>query len=129
MTREEFNNRTNANVTEDEFSFINRVYMAAGDCIDKDQFCKDYNKSGITPTIASLTERVESAHNIISECKHTISELAIFIAEQAEESSSSALRKKAIEMMGERQYISWKIENGKRLWQLDLELIKELINQ
>ncbi|MCM1140961.1 MAG: hypothetical protein NC453_20515, partial [Muribaculum sp.] len=104
-------------------------YMAAGDSIDKDQFCKDIKGSGITPTIASLTERVESAHNIICEYKHTISELAIFIAEQAEESSSSTLRKRAIEMMGERQYISWKIENGKNLWQLDLELIKELINQ
>ena len=49
MTREEYNNRTNADVTEDEFSFINRVYMAAGDSIDKDQFCKDIKTSASIP--------------------------------------------------------------------------------
>lgn len=129
MTREEYNNRTNAEVTEDEFSFINRVYMAAGDSIDKDQFCKDIKMSGINPTIASLTEHVESAEAAISEYKYQMRNLAIFIATQAEETSSTALRKKAIKMMGAKEYITWKIENGKRLWKLDLELIKELINQ
>lgn len=129
MTREEYNNRTNANVSEDEFSFINRVYMAAGDSIDKDQFCKDIKTSGINPTIASLTEHVESAEAQIVEFKQTLRRLAIFIAKQAEECSSSALRKKAIQMMGAKEYITWKIETGKSLWQLDLELIKELINE
>ncbi|WP_300804439.1 MULTISPECIES: hypothetical protein [Muribaculaceae] len=129
MTREEYNNRTNADVTEDEFSFINRVYMAAGDSIDKDQFCKDIKTSGINPTIASLTEHVESAEAQIVEFKQTLRRLAIFIAKQAEETSSTALRKKAIQMMGAKEYITWKIDNGKNLWQLDLELIKEIINE
>lgn len=95
MTREEYNNRTNADVTEDEFSFINRVYMAAGDSIDKDQFCKDIKTTGINPTIASLTEHVESAEAQIVEFKQTLRRLAIFIAKQAEETSSTALRKKS----------------------------------
>lgn len=129
MTREEYNNRTNADVTEDEFSFINRVYMAAGDSIDKDQFCKDIKTTGINPTIASLTEHVESAEAQIVEFKQTLRRLAIFIAKQAEETSSTALRKKAIQMMGAKEYITWKIDNGKNLWQLDLELIKEIINE
>lgn len=129
MTREEYNNRTNADVTEDEFSFINRVYMAAGDNIDKDQFCKDIKKSGINPTIASLTERVENSQSTIEDLARTIHKLAIFIANQAETTSSTALRKKAIQLLGEREYITWKIETGKSLWQLDLELIKELINE
>lgn len=129
MTREEYNNRTNADVTEDEFSFINRVYMAAGDSIDKDQFCKDIKTSGINPTIASLTEHVESAEAQIVEFKQTLRRLAIFIAKQAEETSSTALRKKAIQMMGAKEYITWKMDNGKNLWQLDLELIKEIINE
>ena len=129
MTLQEYNNRTNANATEDEFSFINRVYMAAGDSIDKDQFCKDIKKSGINPTIASLTERVENFQSTTEDLAKTIHKLAIFIAEQAEATSSSALRKKAVQMLGEREYINWKIETGKKLWQLDLDLIKELINQ
>lgn len=129
MTREEYNNRTTANVTEDEFSLINRVYMAAGDNIDKDQFCKDFKNSGLTPTIAALTERVENSKATIEDLARTIHKLAIFIAKQAEETSSATLRKKAIQMLGEREYITWKIESGKNLWQLDLDLIKRLINQ
>lgn len=129
MTREEYNNRTNENVSEDEFSFINRVYMAAGDTIDKDQFCKDIKKSGINPTIAALTERVEKAEFMIAEINRAFDKLAIFIAKQAEETSSPALRKKAIKMMGAREYITWKIDNEVRLWQLDLDLIKDLINK
>lgn len=128
MTRKEYNIRTDANATEDEFSFINRVYMAAGDNIDKDQFCHDIKKTGITPTLASLTERVESAHVKMTDLKQQLQELAVFIAKQAEETSSNALRKKAIKLMGERGYITWKIENGLNLWQLDLDLIKEIIN-
>ena len=31
--------------------------------------------------------------------------------------------------MGAKEYITWKIDNGKNLWQLDLELIKEIINE
>ena len=103
--------------------------MAAGDAIDKDQFCKDIKESGINPTIASLTDHVESAEDQIAEFKQTLRRLAIFIAKQAEETSSTALRKKAIQMMGAKEYITWKIDNGKNLWQLDLELIKEIINE
>lgn len=128
MTREEYNNRTNADVTEDEFSFINRVYMAAGDSIDKDQFCKDVKVSGINPTIAALAENVESAQTLIKAQRDQIRSLAIYIAEQAEACSSSDLRLKAISMMGAKAYISWKIDNGKSLWQVDRELIKDLIN-
>lgn len=129
MTREEFNNRTNSNATPDEYSFIERVYMAAGDSLDKGQFCKDFKKSGITPSVATLTENVEAAQALIKVQHKQIQQLAIFIAEQAEETSCGTLRSKAISMMGARTYITWKIENGKRLWKLDLDLIKDLINQ
>lgn len=129
MTREEFNNRTNRKATADEYSFIERVYMAAGDSIDKDQFCKDFNKAGLTSTVAALTENVESAQALIKAQRKEIQQLAIFIAEQAEATSCGTLRSKAIAIMGARAYITWKIENGKRLWELDRDLIKDLINE
>lgn len=128
MTREEFNNRTNTNATADEYNFIERVYMAAGDTIDKDQFCNDFNKTGITPTIAALTENVEAAQAKIKGQQELIQHLTIFIAEQAEETSCGALRNKAIALMGAKAYITWKIENDKTLWKRDLDLIKDLIN-
>lgn len=39
MTQQEFESRTNRKVTETEFDYINRIYMAAGE-INKDDFCK-----------------------------------------------------------------------------------------
>ena len=39
MTQQEFEDRTNRKVTETEFDYINRIYMAAGE-INKDDFCK-----------------------------------------------------------------------------------------
>ncbi len=121
MTREEYNNRTNADVTEDEFSFINRVYTwPQAIASTKDQFCKDIKTSGINPTIASLTEHVESAEAQIVEFKQTLLGSQSSLPKQAEETSSTALRKKAIQMMGAKEYITWKIDNGKNLWQLDL---------
>lgn len=129
MTREEYISRTNHNVSEEDFEFIHRIYMAAGDNVDKDQFCEDFKAMGVNLTICSLTEAVETRDDRIARLTTQMNRLAVFIAEQAEETSSSALRDRAIQMMGKREYITWKIEAGKRLWLLDLELIKELINQ
>lgn len=56
-------------------------------------------------------------------------EMTVFIIEQAEKYSSNELREKAIEMMGEREYIAFKINHDLNLWQADKNLIIELLNQ
>lgn len=42
MLQNEFEERTKLSVTADEFNGINALYMACGDDIDKDVFCKLY---------------------------------------------------------------------------------------
>lgn len=42
MLQNEFEERTKLSVTADEFNGINALYMACGDGIDKDVFCKLY---------------------------------------------------------------------------------------
>lgn len=56
-------------------------------------------------------------------------ELTVFIIEQAEKYGSAELREKAIELMGEREYIAFKINHDFNLWQADKNLIVELLNQ
>ena len=56
-------------------------------------------------------------------------EMTVFIIEQAEKYSSNELREKAIEMMGEREYIAFKINHDLNLWQADKNLILDLLNQ
>lgn len=131
MTREEFQNLTGITVDLDEYEAIEQIYYADAN-LPKEAFCKWFktaaDANGYSLIIATGNKLLTNERDL-REAKHEKDELAIFIATQAEESSSAALRKKAIELMGEREYITWKIENGKRLWQLDLNLIKELINQ
>lgn len=56
-------------------------------------------------------------------------ELTVFIIEQAEKYGSAELREKAIELMGEREYIAFKINHDFNLWQADKNLILDLLNQ
>ena len=42
MLKKEFEERTKLSVSEAEFNGINALYMACGDDIDKDEFCKLY---------------------------------------------------------------------------------------
>ena len=63
MTREEFVTRTGLNPTDAAFEYINRVYMAAGDTMMKDDFCKEFKKNeGVRDSkiVEALTEQVES---------------------------------------------------------------------
>lgn len=56
-------------------------------------------------------------------------EMTVFIIEQAEKYGSNELREKAIEIMGAKEYIAYKIDHEINLWQLDKDLILQLLNQ
>lgn len=56
-------------------------------------------------------------------------ELAVFLIEQAEKWSASDLREKAIEIMGAKQYIEYKIQHEMSLWEHDKQFIIELLNK
>ena len=55
MLQKEFEERTKLSVTEEEFNGVNALYMACGDDIDKDVFCKLY---------ISFDGRLELLHKI-----------------------------------------------------------------
>ena len=56
-------------------------------------------------------------------------ELTVFLIEQAEKWGATDLREKAIEIMGAKEYIAYKIDHDMNLWQLDKDLIIKLLNQ
>ena len=51
--------------------------------------------------------------------------LVIFLIEQAEKWSASDLREKAIEIVGAKKYLSYKIAHNMNLWDADKELLIE----
>ena len=67
-------------------------------------------------------------------CKETAEDLedektktAEWLIQMADKWSATDLRDKAIEMLGEREYITYKLNNDMTLWQADKNLIIELL--
>ena len=52
-----------------------------------------------------------------------------FLIEQAEKWSALDLREKAITMIGEREYLRRKLAKGYNLWELDKELLDEILRK
>lgn len=42
MTKKEFEERTGYTIPDNRYSAVERMYLEAGEIIDKEAFCKDY---------------------------------------------------------------------------------------
>lgn len=121
MTKEEFTERTGIN-SDAVFEEANRMYMATGD-MDKDMFCKDYKKHGDSEILAYFYHH----SNMLEKQKKNLDafklDMAKWLLKQADETEDSALREKAVELVGEQKVITLKIELGYELWKEDTDYI------
>ena len=121
MTKEEFTERTGI-TSEEVFNEANKMYMAAGD-MDKDVFCKDYKKHGDSVILAYFYHH----SNMLEKRKKDLDtfklDMAKWLLKQADETEDSALREKAVELVGEHKVITMKIELGYELWKADTDYI------
>lgn len=140
MLLNEFIERTGFTPTTECYAqHIEPSYMKSQ--LEKDEWCKLWKKSdGLALAYqwqvdfdkANL-EKKNAAFQKLSEKQVTYlkeqAEMVAFLIEQAEKYGSAELREKAIELMGEREYITYKIRHEMNLWQLDKELIVGLLNR
>lgn len=87
------------------------------------------DKEDYRATLEDCREQLAKSNDILCREADEKVELIVFIIEQAEKYSSAELREKAIELMGEREYIAYKINHDLNLWQADKNLILDLLNQ
>ena len=139
MTQKEFEDRTKLSVTADEFDAIDDMYMACGDNIDKDKFCSLYmTKDGRLTLMAEMAKQRKKADEALRVAKNEVrqaeedmlkfqSGLADWLTEQAEKWAATDLRDKAIQILGAREYLRRKIKRGYNLWDVDKELLTELL--
>lgn len=59
MLYNEFKDRTNLNVSEEEFQHINAIYMSCGAGIDNPTFCKNYPAVHANPIVEELFQGIE----------------------------------------------------------------------
>ena len=140
MTQKEFETRFGQEVPAESFDYANRVYMAAGD-IDKDKFCEEWKDQHLrnSDIVTALTMEVEKLNGNLKEKQNYLEgainlqdELAHFIADMAHLSFSgisngAELRKKAIAVLGKREYLKHFITRGYELEQFDRDAIVEIL--
>ena len=74
MLQREFEERIGRKVTEQEYVEANAMYMAAGDGMDKDTFCKEWKKIGNSPLVRCLFETANQSSKEHEERKIIISD-------------------------------------------------------
>lgn len=155
MTIKEFTQRTGFQPTNEYYhEVINPDYMKSD--LDKDAWCKQWKKNnGIQKAYDAIAEEVNEEYrqtlNLEAEVKGLKSDIsrvrdenqalhddrrqrideriamASFLIEQSAKWSATDLREKAIEMIGKKAYILYKIEHNINLWEADKELLIEIL--
>lgn len=126
MTLSEFNQLAKANLTVEQYTRVENMYMTA-DNMDKYSFCQDWKKHHDSELVQLFYDKCNRLQAEATALSGQISQLAMFMMEQAEKYSSAEMREKAIELLGEREYLTIKIQKGYNLWEKDRELIVSLI--
>ena len=78
--------------------------------------------------IDDLKTSLESVSDSLASRNKQLSELLYFMIEQSNAYSSSELRAKAIELMGAKEYLRYKLANNLTLWEADRNLLIDIID-
>ena len=81
-----------------------------------------------TQEIDDLKTSLESVSDSLASRNKQLSELLCFMIEQSNAYSSTELRAKAIELMGAKEYLRYKLANNLTLWEADRNLLIEVID-
>ena len=81
-----------------------------------------------TQEIDDLKTSLESVSDSLASRNKQLSELLCFMIEQSNAYSSTELRAKAIELMGAKEYLRYKLSNNLSLWEADRNLLIDIID-
>ena len=127
MTLSEFNERTNAHLTEDQYKPVENMYNEAGN-IQKDQFCADWKKHNDSVLLQEFLAQSERLKGKVDAYRNQINEIALFLVDQAEKWSASDLRSMAIQILGLEKYLQIKLQKGYNLWDIDREDMIQILS-
>lgn len=127
MTLSEFNQRTNANLTEDQYKPVENMYMEAGN-MDKDQFCADWKKHKDSTLLNEFYKQAGRYKDNLDSLSVELYSLYEFLVIQAEETGSRQIREKVISKKGFKFYIYTRLQKGfDELWDEDRKDLQELL--
>ena len=146
MLQKEFETRTGLQVTPAEYVTIERMYYAC-DNMDKDEFCKlwleNHKKPNglVTGLFAHVQEQDRNYKSLEQACNNLqnqlksekeahqkfVSDMADWLLKASYETDDEGLRDKAVELLGEKQYIIRKLQMGMEPSAEDRDLILSML--
>lgn len=125
MTKQEFEERTGASVTAEEYAEIEQIYLNAR-FMEKDEFCSNWNtKTGRRAIMDALVKQIYILYENNRNTELINTELTDFLVGNPD---AAAMRRKAIQLLGdEREYIRRKCERSLPLDDEDKAAILRLL--
>lgn len=125
MNVQEFTERTGYTPASDaEWNAIEMMYLQSGESVDKDLFCKDWLKHKDSRLLRAFyklaLDRSEALYNYKWQCTKT----AKLIINKGADFDIN-LYKQAVKLIGQKQVVLYKIEQGYELTQDEKDYIKD----
>ncbi len=136
MTQQEFFERTGIELNVEVYAEIERIYMAAGDYLDKDTFCKLYkglNKPGhelavwLMSAVEAKQSAIEKAEETIDQGRREKRETAEFLIGKAHAYNDTDFHNVAVSLVGDREVVLITLQLGLPLFEEDVEYLKEIL--
>lgn len=126
MTRQEFSERTGAQVTEEQFAKIHAVYMATD--FAKDEFCTHYVQDiENNPIVAEMVSKFEMYANLYEAAMKKRDDLARTIILHIGQYNESKLVEVAESILGKSDTVKYRIANKIELTDSDLAYIAKTL--
>lgn len=123
--KQEFLERTGLKELSDtRWLYINDVYMATSEDIDKDTFCKDWQKHGDSVIIDDLWHELDELKTKMFRWKREREAFANMLLEKANQYNDAEFYNEAVNLIGQKAVIETKIEFNLPMWDKDLAYIK-----
>lgn len=122
MTQKEFEERTGIKLTEEEFKFINNLYINCS--MEKDEFCNEYKKVAGSKLLYEIQTNLEASQEAIRITTEKEKHIADFLISKSRVYSDTDFRKMAERLVGEKEVVTRTLEMGIQLWEEDIEYIK-----
>ena len=125
MTKQEFIERTGASVTDAEYKEIEMIYLEAGETMDKDTFCREWMDCGDSPLFHIFYDRAIKMNDRAEVAESKIKQVAEFLIKKSDENADSEEYDVAVELIGRKKSVMFKVVEQIELNADDIEYIKE----
>lgn len=136
MTKKEFEDRTGYTIPDNRYSVIERMYLEAGEIIDKDAFCKDYKKHADSVLLNTFFQQAEKLKDKLDSKREEIRKLeagllnaATVMLEKAHQHLDDELYNTAVNLIGLEKAIILKLELNLPLRETERNALIEFMTQ